>query len=236
MRDLSTSETKSNDEIVEAFISVLNCTRNEAIFFLESSLWEIEKAVHFWLESDKSSQPNRRFRNTESSNDFNHIYEKNLIPKYEHRNVVISDLPQDWSAWINPQTGNIYFLHTPSGVTQYNVPPGYADVTNFEEKEPEFLEDSERLSNVSLSHHNNFGNLTNTSDDRDGESVRADCDSHTHTNDDLKSGFDEYDELKFSTKSSRSSPTDFQSLTNNEESYLMRDSDYIEELDDINEK
>jgi hypothetical protein len=239
MKELSTSETKSNDEIAGAFISVLNCTENEAKFYLELALYDIEKAVHFWLESDKSSlqsqQPYRRFKNDSSYAPDMNIYQKEPLPKYEHRNIIIADLPVDWSGWVNPHTGAVYFLHI-SGVVQYSVPPGYADAVNFEQKDSDYLEDSKKLCNVSLSlnslAHNNFAHRGNISlsDDRDGsnESIRADCDSHTHT------GFDDFDELKYSTKSSRSSPTDFQS--NTEENYLLRDSDYIEELDDINQK
>ena len=165
----------------------------------------------------------------------------------DHRNLGVADLPPDWSAWIHPHTGSVYFLHSPSGVVQYSVPPGYADAPKYvEEKEPEFLEESERLSTVALCRNSLTHNYTTfntqvplsalSTFDRDGSnaSIRADCDSHTHTNDD-------FDELKFSSnKSVRSSPTDFQSLSNlsnTEENYLSRDSDYIEELDDdINQK
>lgn len=245
MRDLSTSESKSNEEILEAFISVLNCTKTEAIFFLESALWDIERAIHFWLDSDKGAAPsNRRFKMESRNSSINHLVdeggEHNGMAKYEHRNLGLTDLPTDWSAWIHPHTGSVYFLHSPSGVVQYSVPPGYADAPKYvEEKEPEFLEESERLSTVALSlnslTHNYAFNQGPSTFDRDGsnESVRADCDSHTHTNDD-------FDELKFSNnKSCRSSPTDFQSLSNisnTEENYMSRDVDYMEELDDINQK
>lgn len=245
MRDLSTSESKSNEEILEAFISVLNCTKTEAIFFLESALWDIERAVHFWLDSDKGTTPSsRRFKADNHTSSMNNLIDEggiqNGIAKYEHRNLGLTDLPQDWSAWIHPHTGSVYFLHSPSGVVQYSVPPGYADAPKYiEEKEPEFLEESERLSTVALSlnslTHNYSYNSGPNQFDRDGSnaSVRADCDSHTHTNDD-------FDELKFSnSKSSRSSPTDFQSLSNlsnTEENYMSRDIDFIEELDDINQK
>jgi hypothetical protein len=47
--------------------------------------------------------------------------------KYEPREVRISGLPDDWKAVVNENSGNVQFVHIPTGFLQNNVPPGYAD-------------------------------------------------------------------------------------------------------------
>ena len=158
MKVLSTSDiqSKPNDEIVAAFVSVLSCSEDEATFFLESSLWNLETAILLWLESDPSVQ-NKRSRN-ESSNDFTRseslmndmknglndlnrseslandliqISETSGKPKYQHIQLVIPDLPQEWSAWVHAHIGSVYFLNKHTGVVQLKVPPGFADDETF---------------------------------------------------------------------------------------------------------
>lgn len=138
MKDLTTAITstdlKKNDEVVVAFISVLNCTSEEATFFLESAMWNIESAIHFWLDSDKG-YINRRYNREDdfnskpsSSLDFRHSKNIKTEIKYLEKRVTIPDLPADWTAWVRPDTGSIYFIHGPSSHEQSSVPPGYADV------------------------------------------------------------------------------------------------------------
>lgn len=117
MDSLSTSESSSNkDEIVAAFIDVLNCTSDNAVFFLESAAWNIESAIHIWLESNQSSQ----FYDSSSQNKV----------RYSNRQIIIPDLPTDWIAQVHPIRGNVIFINKVTGLRQNEVPPGYAELNS----------------------------------------------------------------------------------------------------------
>ena len=117
MDSLSTSESSSNkDEIVAAFIGVLNCTSDNAVFFLESAAWNIESAIHIWLESNQSSQ----FYDSSSQNKV----------RYSNRQIIIPDLPTDWIAQVHPIRGNVIFINKVTGLRQNEVPPGYAELNS----------------------------------------------------------------------------------------------------------
>ena len=119
MRDVSSLSELSNEEIITAFVSVLKCSKDNARVFLESSLWNIEKAVNFWSESDNSSLE-------KSKRSPNELLDGK--PKYQHIQLAITDLPQNWSAWVHNHKGSVYFLNGSNGVVQHNVPSGFADI------------------------------------------------------------------------------------------------------------
>jgi len=139
---LSTNELTEENSI-KAFVDVLNCSRQEAEFYLESSNWNVETAVMLWLENNPTSYSGA-----------NHVYggstyaempfypammpipaNPNVFqrprnqPKYRSRTVVIEDLPSEWTARVSKHTGYVYFVHTATGATQYSVPSGYADLS-----------------------------------------------------------------------------------------------------------
>eukprot|EP01032_Pedospumella_encystans_P026310 gene26310-29720_t len=145
---LSTNELTEENSI-NAFVDVLNCSRQEAEFYLESSNWNVETAVMLWLENNPTSYSSA-----------NHIYGASTYaempfyptmmpalanpsgfqrprnqPKYRSRTVVIEDLPSEWTARVSKHTGYVYFVHTASGATQYSVPTGYADLSGTSEND-----------------------------------------------------------------------------------------------------
>lgn len=50
-------------------------------------------------------------------------------PRYRARAVHIEGLPSEWTARVSKTTGYIYFAHIATGVTQYCVPTGFADLS-----------------------------------------------------------------------------------------------------------
>lgn len=142
MTTLTTADTQSNrDEIVAAFISVLDCSSEEASFFLESALWNIEKAVHFWLDAagngkrraTDSTYPTYASRGVgpwSSSNAGFHSAPPPLIgsPLYTQKKITIVDLPPEWEARVNPADGRIRFWHVASGHSQSRIPREFANI------------------------------------------------------------------------------------------------------------
>jgi hypothetical protein len=118
MTTLSTKDPLTNKEdSISAFISVLHCSPEEASFFLESSAWNIEAAVHLWLETNNGSGGSgKRLR-----------YGVHANYPFIEREVSIEGLPYGWTAWVDKVTGGIYFVHADSGHSQTAVPPGFAD-------------------------------------------------------------------------------------------------------------
>jgi UBA-like domain len=57
LNSLSTTET--NDDKITAFMCVLACGHDEAVFFLESADWSVETAVSLWLENGQGQYQNR---------------------------------------------------------------------------------------------------------------------------------------------------------------------------------
>ena len=126
MNTLSTQD--SNDDKIAAFMSVLACAHAEAEFFLESALWSVEAAVSLWLESGVGQvaassmifmDNNKKLRRVNDNTD--------RSSPYYNRQLIIEGLPPTWSAWVSSTTGQVYFQHTSSGHTQFNVPPRFAD-------------------------------------------------------------------------------------------------------------
>lgn len=121
MNKLSTgmTETQVREDKVAAFIQVLQCTREEATFYLDSAAWDIETAVVLVLDMFGT----QREGTTATSN------AKAWATKQTWRpiQVFIKGLDPAWAARVSRRTGQIYFLHLESGHTQSHVPDGFAD-------------------------------------------------------------------------------------------------------------
>lgn len=156
LNTLTTVDTNENK--IEAFTMVLACTKEEAIFFLESAQWSVEAAVGLWLEN---GQDNKRSRfavpglHTTLGGSFEYDpkafdgqwggptplssdpsggvwFGSVLAPgRYIAKPVVIEGLDPVWSAWVSRKSGHVYFRHDASGHTQREVPPGFADDVDF---------------------------------------------------------------------------------------------------------
>ena len=123
---------------LDAFIEVLECSLQEASFFLESASWNISTAVSLYLEEQQYSK--RRATDVTNISSFNHfpsITSQDFIPnfdqlptslhRYQPRSVIIEDLPHNWSAAVSPRSGKIVFINAVTNCRQYIVPPGFAD-------------------------------------------------------------------------------------------------------------
>ena len=144
LNSLTTAD--SNEQKIDAFVTVLACTKDEAIFFLESADWSVEAAVGLWLENGQDSY-SKRSRYTDLAFDldpslqsssasgqmFGHRHMGGIRPprKYVARPVIIEGLDPSWTAWVSRSTGVVYFKHEESGHMQEQVPPGFADDPNY---------------------------------------------------------------------------------------------------------
>lgn len=138
MTSLSTKDPLTNrDDMIVAFVSVLRCTSDEATFFLESSVWNIEAAVHLWLDTQKSdpmwSWSGLRWGGKNDSSDgfsgAKRLRQSGAKSPFTERSVAIEGLPEGWTAWVDRSHGGIYFENQYSGHIQTAVPPGFADST-----------------------------------------------------------------------------------------------------------
>lgn len=131
---LTNLETTDKIGHLDAFIEVLECTLNEATFFLESASWDISTAVGLYLEEQQYGK--RR------ATDAARILECGPIsiptpcfgrvPRFEARPVAIDGMPEGWSAAVSPYSGQIAFFHQDTMSKQYIVPPGFAPLVNFD--------------------------------------------------------------------------------------------------------
>ncbi len=141
LNTLSTNEDEKKEECANAFIDVLGCSKTEASFYLESTEWNLESAVMLWLENNTTSSSSGYGNGGSNSRySYNHLQAPVMAhltngyssyasqnKKYEPREVRIAGLPDDWKAVVNENSGNVQFVHVPTGFLQNNVPPGYAD-------------------------------------------------------------------------------------------------------------
>jgi hypothetical protein len=124
MDSLSTSSEEESEEerqaqSMHAFIEVLDCSNEEAHFYLESVMWDVPAAVVLWLENN----PTRYDGDTQPRPD----HQQRPQDLWVSRNVVIDGLNPEWNAFVDSRTGRIYFQHLPTGIVQKQVPPGFAD-------------------------------------------------------------------------------------------------------------
>ena len=212
MNTLSTQDT--NDEKIAAFMSVLACAQGEAAFFLESAAWSVEAAVSLWLESGVGTlsssyssfvDNNKRIRKTDERNG-------SVNNPYHNRKLLIEGLPRDWSAWVNAGSGHVYFRHTPTGHTQSNVPPKFAD----------------RHTLRSQSKHKNDNHLGN------GDFMNTDGEDDGRNNDESDSR--NYEESSSSSNSSSSSSSSSMHDRNRCRENASADSCDVETGGDINDR
>jgi hypothetical protein len=120
LNGLVTTDATSDDAHVEVFVEVLQCSEPEAKFFLESANWDVATAVSLYLEEQQYSK-----RRHTGDNSYNYEPPK---PMFANKSVNIEGLDPDWRAEVNSMTGCIFFIHIPSGYTQNQVPPGFAEI------------------------------------------------------------------------------------------------------------
>lgn len=129
MDALSTSsEDVSKDEIIAIFMTVLECPDGEAVFYLESTNWNVEMAVQLKLEADESSYYSKRGRTFGNQIFKDPVFQDGSgLQKYVAREVNIEGLPEGWKAVVSRRTGTIYFVNEAFNIRQSQVPPGFAD-------------------------------------------------------------------------------------------------------------
>ena len=124
----TTSEDVSKDEIIAIFMQVLECADGEAVFYLESTGWDIEMAVQLKFESDDNQFYAKRGRTFASRPFLDPVFqETGNNNKYIPRECNIEGLPEGWKAVVSRKTGTIYFVNEAFNIRQSQVPPGFAD-------------------------------------------------------------------------------------------------------------
>jgi hypothetical protein len=185
LTNLTTKEVLTESDSIDAFVNVLNCSRHEAKFYLESSMWIIETAVMLWLENHGNGGGNYGTGTMRYSDYFESgsnavathqeppgggsdgLSSSMLVggegslmigvpsshnvqngahslsgsgfrrprrgPRFVPRDVTIDGLPAGWIAKVSRHSGHVYFVERSTGLTQYSVPPGFADVSEEDE-------------------------------------------------------------------------------------------------------
>jgi len=123
----TTSEDVSKDEIIAIFMQVLECADGEAVFYLESTGWDIEMAVQLKFESDDNQYYSKRGRTFGSRPFLDPVFQETGNNKYIPRECNIEGLPDGWKAVVSRKTGTIYFVNEAFNIRQSQVPPGFAD-------------------------------------------------------------------------------------------------------------
>ena len=124
----TTSEDVSKDEIIAIFMQVLECADGEAVFYLESTGWDIEMAVQLKFESDDNQYYSKRGRTFGSRPFLDPVFQETGINnKYIPKECNIEGLPDGWKAVVSRKTGTIYFVNEAFNIRQSQVPPGFAD-------------------------------------------------------------------------------------------------------------
>lgn len=133
---LSTNPDERKEKSIKAFIEVLGCSDNDASFYLESSAWDIETALSLWFENNPGIQSQSTYASYTLSSSGNAYNPVSVLPMirpeggWMKRDVVIEGLDPEWKATVSRTTGQIYFTHIATGVSQQCVPPGFADSRN----------------------------------------------------------------------------------------------------------
>lgn len=133
---LTNLKTLDKQQHIDAFIEVLECTTDEASFFLESSSWDIGTAVGLFLEEQQYSK--RRATNSLMNAAGIMQHEEDTMmgtrssyvamsPNYLAKEVHIESLPEGWTAAVSPRSGQIVFFNISTMCRQYAVPPGFAN-------------------------------------------------------------------------------------------------------------
>lgn len=127
---LTNLKTMDRSQHMEAFIEVLECSTNEASFYLESASWDISTAVSLYLEEQLYL---KRRATTMRMNEAMPVPPSPSFalvqpPRFEAKPVAIEGLPEGWAASVCPTSGQIVFFHTATMSRQYVVPPGFASL------------------------------------------------------------------------------------------------------------
>jgi len=121
---------ESKDDQVAVFMEVLQCNMQEAEFFLDSSNWDIARAVELCIEAGGEYTFGKRRR---GGRDNDNVASQSIAaplfsrPAYSGREVRIEGLDPAWTARVSKSTGRIVFRHLESGFEQFEVPPGFDD-------------------------------------------------------------------------------------------------------------
>jgi hypothetical protein len=122
----------SRDAQVAVFMEVLQCTMQEAEFFLDSTNGDIASAVELCIEANgeyNSGDKRRRGDRTGFSGGGDSNFQRGVFaaPMYTGREVNIQGLDAAWIARVSRHSGRIVFRHVESGYEQHEVPPGFDD-------------------------------------------------------------------------------------------------------------
>jgi hypothetical protein len=124
----------THEDMLTAFVTVLDVDRSMAEFFCESADWNLETAVAIYLENTDRTDIMREYAlQTEALQQQRTKRTKSDVAKYRNRNVNIEGLPADWQAMVSRREGTIYFRHIPTNHTQFAVPDGFADALPIED-------------------------------------------------------------------------------------------------------
>jgi len=129
LNNLTTSE-QTNEDKLKAFLEVLSCSQGEAIFYLESSGWDIETAATLFIETqggDVSSSSHFPPLLAPMTSFGQQRYKRPYANKWNGRDINIEGLDPMWTAKVSRSTGTVYFVHNESGHKQGHVPDGFAD-------------------------------------------------------------------------------------------------------------
>jgi hypothetical protein len=127
---LSTQDSSSSHtDMIQAFMEVLECSAEEAAFFLESTVWSLEDAVVLYLDTNRNAMDSgkkHRIDTTVTARAYQpHVP---MAMEYKRKQIFIHGLPDGWSAWVSRLNGTVFFMHDATGHTQPTVPPGFADI------------------------------------------------------------------------------------------------------------
>lgn len=129
--------SKQDEEgVIMVMVDVLQIPVDQAKFFLESANNDVAVAVDLHFELIGEANSGKRVRHDPSA--FSSFMSNvpsgaSVRHRWQNRDVHILGLPEGWHASVSSITGQIMFRHTESGISQSEVPPGFADITPPEE-------------------------------------------------------------------------------------------------------
>jgi hypothetical protein len=120
------------DHAVAVLVEVLEIDVEKAQFFLSSSHNDIVKAVNLHFElTEPSSSGSKRSRPMNQEE----MRNSGITQQWVQRPVEITGLPEGWKAHVSRTQGRVVFQHLESQHVQYEVPPGFADDMEFDQKQ-----------------------------------------------------------------------------------------------------
>lgn len=129
---------------IAVFMDVMQCSHQEAQFYVDSAAGDVAIAVSLYVEQQQQDQYDNQGLSSysgllQASNPYanNTATERSgHIPapptshhkRYRRREVIIQGLPPGWDAYVSAHTGCVVFRHMETQVRQFQVPPGYAEL------------------------------------------------------------------------------------------------------------